>query len=118
MFRRARFVPFVPVGKSVWLQRRENTSLSLINCPFDSHTLPPYLAEITIVAKNEAAEGGISAKSDRFCALILAAGDNRILELRREKQVELVTLLSFQLKEFFSFFFFLLRIDDDGSFVI
>ena len=37
------------------------------NGGFDSHTLPPYLAEMTTVAKkNEAAKGGIGTKGTGF----------------------------------------------------
>jgi len=40
--------------------------LSGSNGGFDSHTLPPYLTEMTTVAKNEAAKGGISGKGTGF----------------------------------------------------
>jgi len=41
--------------------------LSGSNGGFDSHTLPPYLTEMTAVAKkNEAAKGGISGKGTGF----------------------------------------------------
>ncbi len=55
------------------MQRRINTGDLNDHRKFDSHTLPPYLSDLTVVAKKRGAKGGIKGYASGFCEQFSAA---------------------------------------------